>query len=79
MSFLTNYNDNTFNIQIRASDYYNFVMLVLVAVGVVFELPVFVLALVRLGILPRTGCVTRDAWATSSWPSSACCCPGSTR
>lgn len=51
LSFLTNYNDNTFNIQIRASDYYNFVMLVLVGVGVVFELPVFVLALVRLGIL----------------------------
>jgi sec-independent protein translocase protein TatC len=51
LSFLTNYNDDTFNIQIRASDYYNFVLLVLVGVGVVFELPIFVLALVRLGIL----------------------------
>jgi sec-independent protein translocase protein TatC len=51
LSFLTNYNDDTFNIQIRATDYYNFVMLVLVGVGVVFELPIFVLALVRLGIL----------------------------
>ncbi len=51
LSFLTNYNDTTFNIQIRATDYYNFVMLVLVGVGVVFELPIFVLALVRLGVL----------------------------
>ena len=51
LSFLTNYNDDTFNIQIRAADYYNFVLLVLVGVGVVFELPVFVLALVRIGIL----------------------------
>lgn len=51
LSFLTNYNDQTFNIQIRASDYYNFVLLVLVGVGVVFELPIFVLALVRLGIV----------------------------
>jgi sec-independent protein translocase protein TatC len=51
LSFLTNYNSDTFNIQIRASDYYNFVLLVLVGVGVVFELPVFVLSLVRLGIL----------------------------
>jgi sec-independent protein translocase protein TatC len=51
LSFLTHYNDQTFNILIRASDYYNFVLLVLVGVGVVFELPIFVLALVRLGVL----------------------------
>lgn len=51
LSFLTHYNDQTFNVQIRASDYYNFVLLVLVGVGVVFELPIFVLALVRLGVV----------------------------
>ena len=51
LSFLTNYNDNIFNVQISATDYYNFVLLVLVGMGVVFELPIFVLALVRLGIL----------------------------
>lgn len=51
LSFLTHYNDEFFNIEIRASDYYNFVLLVLVGVGVVFELPIFVLALVRLGVV----------------------------
>jgi len=51
LSFLTHYNDKTFNVLIRASDYYNFVLLVLVGVGIVFELPIFVLALVRLGVL----------------------------
>jgi sec-independent protein translocase protein TatC len=51
LSFLTNYNDQFFNIQIQASAYYNFVLLVLVGVGIVFELPIFVLALVRLGIV----------------------------
>ena len=51
LSFLTHYNDKTFNVLIRASDYYNFVMLVLVGVGIVFELPIFILALVRLGVL----------------------------
>ncbi|HZO50659.1 MAG TPA: twin-arginine translocase subunit TatC [Gaiellaceae bacterium] len=51
LSFLTNYNDDVFNIQIRAADYYNFVLLVLAGVGVVFELPIFVLGLVRLGIV----------------------------
>lgn len=51
LKFLTSYNDQAFNIQIRASDYYSFVLLTLVGVGIVFELPVFVLALVRLGVL----------------------------
>jgi sec-independent protein translocase protein TatC len=51
LSFLTHYNDDVFHNQLRASDYYGFVMMVLVAVGVVFELPVFILALVRIGVL----------------------------
>jgi sec-independent protein translocase protein TatC len=49
--FLTNYDDNLFNIQIRARDYISFSMTVLLAVALVFELPIFVLALVRLGVL----------------------------
>jgi sec-independent protein translocase protein TatC len=43
-----------FDIQVRASDYYSFAIMVLAAVGVVFELPIFILALVRLGILSAT-------------------------
>jgi sec-independent protein translocase protein TatC len=50
--FLTNYDSNQFNIQIRARDYYSFVITVLFAVAIVFELPIFVLALARLGIVP---------------------------
>jgi sec-independent protein translocase protein TatC len=49
--YLTNYDKHDFNIKIRAADYYSFVTMVLLAMGIVFELPVFVLALVRLGIL----------------------------
>src|SRR6266566_3497634 len=37
--FLTNFDQHEFNAQIRARDYYGFVMTVLLAVGVVFELP----------------------------------------
>jgi sec-independent protein translocase protein TatC len=51
LKFLTSYNDQAFDIKIRAADYYSFVLLTLVGVGVVFELPIFVLALVRLGVL----------------------------
>jgi sec-independent protein translocase protein TatC len=49
--YLTNFDKQEFNIQLRARDYYSFTTMVLLAMGVVFELPVFVLALVRLGIL----------------------------
>jgi sec-independent protein translocase protein TatC len=49
--FLTNYDNNLFNVQIRARDYISFSMTVLLAVALVFELPIFVLALVRLGVL----------------------------
>jgi sec-independent protein translocase protein TatC len=49
--YLTNFDRSEFNIQLRAKDYYGFVTMVLLAMGIVFELPVFILALTRLGIL----------------------------
>ncbi len=50
--FLTDYDSSHYNILIRARDYYSFVITVLFAVAIVFELPIFVLALARLGVLP---------------------------
>ncbi|MDQ2913938.1 MAG: twin-arginine translocase subunit TatC [Chloroflexota bacterium] len=49
--FLTNYDARVYNIQIRASSYYSFALLSLIAVGIVFELPIFILCLVRIGVL----------------------------
>ena len=49
--FLTNYDSGLYNVQVRASNYLSFAVQVLVAVGVVLELPIFVLALVRIGVL----------------------------
>jgi len=51
LKFLTNYDSNLYNIQIRAKDYYSFVCLVMIAVGVVFQVPLFLLGLVRIGVL----------------------------
>jgi sec-independent protein translocase protein TatC len=51
LDFLTSYNDDLFNVQIRASYYYSFVSYTLLAVGLVFNMPIFILALVRLGVL----------------------------
>ena len=51
VKYLTNYDRQDFNIMIRAKDYYSFVTMVLLALGIVFELPIFILALVSLGII----------------------------
>lgn len=52
VAFLTTFDEQQFDIQVRARDYYSFVLWVLVAIAVVFELPIFILALARLGIVP---------------------------
>jgi sec-independent protein translocase protein TatC len=51
LKYLTTYDHTLYNIQIRARDYISFSITVLVAVGLVFELPAVIVTLVRLGIL----------------------------
>jgi sec-independent protein translocase protein TatC len=58
--FLTNYDSSHYTILIRARDYYRFASFVLLGVALAFEVPVFVLALVRLRIL--TAAKLRSTW-----------------
>jgi sec-independent protein translocase protein TatC len=51
VSFLVTYDDNFYDIQIRASYYYSFITLALLGMGVIFQLPIFILGLVRLQVL----------------------------
>ncbi len=51
VDFLTNFDDSLYSIQIRASYYLTFTSMVLLASGLAFEMPIFILALVRLGVL----------------------------
>lgn len=51
VQFLQNYNDGAFDILVQAKDYYRFSTLLLGAMGVLFQIPVGVLAIVRLRIL----------------------------
>jgi len=51
LEFLTTYDDELYDIQIRASYYYTFVALLLLGGGLAFLLPIFVLGLVRLRVL----------------------------
>jgi sec-independent protein translocase protein TatC len=51
LDFLTSYNEELFDIQIRASYYFSFVAFTLLAGGLTFLMPMFLLGLVRLRVL----------------------------
>lgn len=51
LNFLLGFNADAFNIEVRASEYYGFFVLTLIAVGILFQIPVGVLAVCRLGIV----------------------------
>jgi sec-independent protein translocase protein TatC len=51
VKFLLNFNDSQFNVQVRARDYYSFFSTTMVAGGLIFQLPLAILAVTRLGIV----------------------------
>jgi sec-independent protein translocase protein TatC len=51
VKFLLNFNDSQFNIQLRARDYYSFFSMTMLAGGIVFQLPLAIVAVTRLGIV----------------------------
>jgi sec-independent protein translocase protein TatC len=51
LDFLLGFNTDDFNIEVRASEYYGFFILTLIAVGILFQIPVGTLAVTRLGIV----------------------------
>jgi len=50
LGFLLDFNADEFQNEIRARDYYSFVAMTAIAMGILFQVPVGVLALVKLGI-----------------------------
>jgi sec-independent protein translocase protein TatC len=51
VKFLTDYDADIYHIQLRAREYLSFAALVLAACALVFLIPIFILCLVRLGVL----------------------------
>ena len=49
--FLLNFNQGQFDIQVRASEYYSFLIVTLITLGLVFQVPMGIVALTRLGIV----------------------------
>lgn len=55
LDFLLSFNASEFNTQLRAKDYYDFMTLTMLALGLGFQVPVGVLALTRLGVVTAEG------------------------
>jgi sec-independent protein translocase protein TatC len=51
LQFLLNFNEDQFSVQVRANEYYSFFILTLIALGLVFQVPMGILAITRLGIV----------------------------
>jgi sec-independent protein translocase protein TatC len=49
--FLLNFNSDQFNVQVQASQYYGFFITTLLTLGLVFQVPIAIVALTRLGIV----------------------------
>jgi sec-independent protein translocase protein TatC len=49
--FLQNFNDDSFDILVQARDYYRFSIMTLAGMGLLFQVPVGILALTRLGVV----------------------------
>jgi len=51
LNFLLDFNDGQFNIQLRAREYYGFFAMTELACGLIFQLPLAIIAVTRLGIV----------------------------
>ncbi len=51
IKFLLNFNAAEFNIEVRAKDYYRFIGVLCLSLGILFQIPIGVLSLTRLGIV----------------------------
>jgi sec-independent protein translocase protein TatC len=51
VDFLQNFNDENYNVLLQARDYNKFAVMVMAAMGLLFQLPVVILAITRMGIV----------------------------
>ena len=51
VNFLQNFNDDNYDILLQARDYYKFAVMVLAAMGLLFQMPIVILSVTRMGIL----------------------------
>lgn len=63
LAFLLGFSAGFFNVQLRASDYFTFMALFILAFGVVFELPVVLVLLAKVGVIDDKFLKKHRRWA----------------
>ena len=63
LAFLLTFSAGYFNVQLRASDYFTFMALFILAFGVVFELPVVLVLLAKVGVIDDKFLRKNRRWA----------------
>jgi sec-independent protein translocase protein TatC len=63
LAFLLTFSAGFFNVQLRASDYFTFMALFILAFGVVFELPVVLVLLAKVGVIDDKFLRRHRRWA----------------
>jgi sec-independent protein translocase protein TatC len=76
LQFLLHFNADQFQTQLRAKEYYSFLSLTMIACGIVFQVPVGVLALTRLGITDAAGLRAKRRYAWLGCAVVAAALPG---
>ena len=61
IQFLLHFNSDQFNTQVRARDYYSFTTLTMLAMGLGFQVPIAILAAVKLGVTTPRSCARTAA------------------
>jgi sec-independent protein translocase protein TatC len=74
--FLQNFNSGQFNVLVQASQYYHFAATVLLAMGVVFEVPVLIVALTQSGVVTPPQLRRGRKFAVAGCASVAAFLPG---
>ncbi|MGH2832561.1 MAG: twin-arginine translocase subunit TatC, partial [Solirubrobacteraceae bacterium] len=71
-----NFNSNEFNVLVQASQYYHFAAMILLAMGLVFQIPVAILAVTRAGIVTPTQLRRNRRYAILACAAVAALLPG---
>ena len=74
--FFQNFNSGQFNVLVQASQYYHFVAVILLAMGLVFQVPVAILAATRAGIVTPAQLAHNRRYAILACAAVAAFIPG---
>jgi sec-independent protein translocase protein TatC len=76
LHFLQNFNSDQFNVLVQASQYYKFAATILLAMGLLFQVPVAIIAATRAGLITPRQLHRHHRWAVLACCAVAAIIPG---